>query len=129
MYPKDYLYTKDHEWVKVDGDIGTVGITDYAQHELGDVVYVELPNVGDKFRAGESFATVESVKAVSEVYAPVSGEVVEVNETLADHPEKVNEDPYGEGWFVKLKIEVKEELDDLFDAARYEAYIKEEKGE
>jgi glycine cleavage system H protein len=129
MYPKDYLYTKDHEWIKVEGDTGVVGITDYAQHELGDVVYVEFPNVGDRLKAGESFATVESVKAVSEVYAPVSGEVIEVNGVLSENPDKVNEDPHGEGWFIKLKIESKDELEDLFDAARYEAYIKEEKGE
>ena len=97
MYPADYRYTKEHEWIKVEGAIGTIGITDYAQHELGDVVFVELPKVGAKMKAGQSFGTVESVKAVSEIFAPVSGEVAETNPALADAPEKINQDPHGAG--------------------------------
>ena len=103
--PEDLNYTKDHEWVRVKGDEATVGITDHAQNQLGDVVYVELPKVGDKFEASESFGSVESVKAVSEIYMPVSGAVIEVNNSLNDAPEHVNEDPYGEGWLIKLDVE------------------------
>ena len=125
MYPTDYRYTKDHEWIKVDGEIGTVGITDYAQHELGDVVFVELPKVGAKLKAGQSLGTVESVKAVSEIYAPVSGEVTTVNSALADTPEKINSDPHGAAWMIKLKLADKKELNALMDATAYEAYIAE----
>jgi glycine cleavage system H protein len=101
--PDDLQYTQSHEWVRIEGETATIGITDHAQDELGDVVFVELPGEGDTFDAGESFGTVESVKAVSDLYAPVSGEVVEVNSALEDAPENINEDPYGEGWIVKLR--------------------------
>jgi glycine cleavage system H protein len=123
MYPADFRYTKEHEWIKVDGDSGTVGITDYAQHELGDVVFVELPKVGTKLNAGQSLGTVESVKAVSEIYCPVGGEVTAVNSALADAPEKLNQDPHGAAWLVKLKLANKSEAQSLMDAAAYEAYI------
>jgi glycine cleavage system H protein len=125
MYPADYRYTREHEWIKTDGEIGTVGITDYAQHELGDVVFVELPKVGAKLKAGQSLGTVESVKAVSEIYSPVSGEVTEVNSGLADTPEKINADAHGAAWLIKLKLADKKELTALMDAAAYEAYIAE----
>src|SRR5277367_7001637 len=104
MYPAEYRYTKQHEWIDVKGAVGTIGITDYAQRELGDVVFVELPKVGAKIKAGESFGTVESVKAVSEVFSPVSGEVTEVNVALADTPEKLNSDPHGTAWLVRLRL-------------------------
>jgi glycine cleavage system H protein len=123
MYPADFRYTKEHEWIKVDGDSGTVGITDYAQHELGDVVFVELPKVGTKLNAGQSLGTVESVKAVSEIYCPVGGEVTAVNSALAEAPEKLNQDPHGAAWLVKLKLANKSEAQSLMDAAAYEAYI------
>src|SRR5579871_3238567 len=103
-YPANYRYTKEHEWVNVQGNTATVGITDYAQHELGDVVFVELPKPGAKLEAGKSFGTVESVKAVSEIYAPVSGEVVEANGDLHDAPEKINSNPHGAAWLIKLKL-------------------------
>ena len=103
-YPSDYRYTKEHEWVRVEGDVATVGITDYAQHELGDVVYVELPKPGAKLNAGQSFGTVESVKAVSDIYAPVAGEVTEVNSSLSETPEAINKDPHGKAWLIKLKL-------------------------
>lgn len=122
MYPTDYRYTKEHEWIKADG---TVGITDYAQHSLGDVVYVELPKVGTKVEAGKSFGTVESVKAVSELYSPASGEVAAVNETLANSPEKINQDPHGEAWLLKIKITNPTELNSLMDAPAYENYVRE----
>jgi glycine cleavage system H protein len=125
MYPADYRYTKEHEWIKVDGETGTIGITDYAQHELGDVVFVELPKVGTKLKAGQSLGTVESVKAVSEIYSPVSGEVTEVNSALSDTPEKINADPHGAAWLVKLKLADKKELTGLMNAAAYETYIAE----
>ena len=102
--PEELQYTKSHEWVRTEGDTATIGITDHAQEELGDIVYVELPEEGATFGTGDSFGTVESVKAVSDLYTPVGGEVVEVNEALEDSPEKINEDPYGEGWMVKLRI-------------------------
>ena len=117
-------FTKDHEWVRLDGEVATVGITDYAQPQFGDVVFVELPEVGRKVVAGKEAAVVESVKAASEVYAPVSGEVVEVNEALADDPALVNGDPKGEGWFVKLRIENQGDLDDLLDEAAYKEYCE-----
>jgi glycine cleavage system H protein len=121
--PGELKYTRSHEWVREEGDTVTVGITDHAQEELGDVVFVELPQVGDSFGAGESFGVVESVKAVSDLYAPVGGEVVEVNESLNDSPEKVNEDPYGEGWMIKLRAEGS---GDLLSAADYEKHLSEE---
>jgi len=129
MYPKDYRYTKEHERIKAEGATGTVGITDYAQHELGDVVYVELPKPGAKITAGQSFGTVESVKAVSEIYSPVSGEVLEVNAALANEPEKINQDPHGAAWLVKLKLANPAEISGLMDASAYEAYIAEKQKE
>lgn len=128
-FPEDYLYTKQHEWVKVNGDIATVGISDHAQKELGDVVFVELPKVGDTFDTNEPFGNVESVKAVSEVFCPVAGEVVEINQELVGSPQLVNEDPYGDAWFIKLKISNPEELKELFNAAEYEQYVAEESAE
>jgi glycine cleavage system H protein len=125
MYPSDYRYTKEHEWVHVDGSTGTIGITSYAQHELGDVVFVEFPKSGATITAGVSFGTVESVKAVSDIYAPVSGQVTEVNSTLADAPEKINSDPHGEGWLIKAKLTNPAELSKLMDAAAYEAFVTE----
>jgi glycine cleavage system H protein len=121
--PQDLRYTKSHEWVRTEDDTATVGITDHAQEELGDVVFVELPSVGDTFEAGDTFGTVESVKAVSDIYAPVSGEVVEVNTALEDSPEKINEDPFGEGWIVKLKTSGSP--DGLLSAADYEKVMNE----
>ncbi|HWC77175.1 MAG TPA: glycine cleavage system protein GcvH [Blastocatellia bacterium] len=127
--PEDLSYTKDHEWVRVKAENATVGITDHAQHQLGDVVYVELPKVGDSFEAAEPFGSVESVKAVSEVYMPVGGTVVEVNESLNDSPEKVNQDPYGSGWMIIIKMEKPSQVDALLTAIEYEDYIKEEASE
>jgi glycine cleavage system H protein len=127
--PEDLSYTKDHEWVRPKGDQATVGITDHAQHQLGDVVYVELPKVGDKFEASEPFGSVESVKAVSEVYMPLGGSVVEVNESLNDSPEQVNEDPYGDGWMIRIKIDNPAQVDALLTSIEYEDYIKEEAAE
>jgi glycine cleavage system H protein len=124
-YPAKLRYTKEHEWVKVDELVGTVGITDYAQSELGDVVFVELPERGRQLTAGEELGTIESVKAVSEIYAPVSGEVMEVNESLRDHPEKVNADPYGEGWLLRLKLTRPAESDTLLSADDYRSHVEE----
>ncbi len=121
--PQDLRYTKSHEWVRTEDGVATVGITDHAQEELGDVVFVELPESGATFEAGDSFGVVESVKAVSDLYAPVSGEVVEVNSALEDAPEKVNEDPYGDGWIVKLRVS---DEGDLISAADYEKVLEEE---
>ncbi|HWG58481.1 MAG TPA: glycine cleavage system protein GcvH [Candidatus Acidoferrales bacterium] len=129
MYPSEYRYTKDHEWIKVEGSTGTIGITDYAQHELGDVVFVELPKVGAALKAGESFGTVESVKAVSEIFAPVSGEVAEINSALADSPEKINQDPHGAAWLLKLRLANPADAAALMDAAAYQAYISEQSKE
>ena len=123
MYPSEYRYTQEHEWVSVKGDIATIGITDYAQHELGDVVYVEMPAAGTKLKAGEPFGTVESVKAVSDIYAPISGEVTEINAGLGAAPESVNQDPHGAGWLVKTKIAAPAELSGLMDAVAYQAFI------
>ncbi|MEP6719661.1 MAG: glycine cleavage system protein GcvH [bacterium] len=122
--PEDLHYSKDHEWVRVDGNIAIVGITDYAQDSLGDVVYVELPKAGEKFAANESFGSVESVKAVSEVFSPVSGEIEEVNDSLTDEPEKVNTDPYGDGWMIRVKMSASGEVDSLLTAAEYEDFTK-----
>lgn len=127
--PEDLSYTKDHEWVSVKGNEAKIGITDHAQKQLGDVVYVELPKVGDKFEASEPFGSVESVKAVSEIYMPVNGAVIEVNETLNDSPEQVNEDPYGDGWMIRIKIDNPAQVDALLTAVEYEDYIKEEAAE
>ena len=125
MYPADYRYTKDHEWIKVDGSSGTVGITDYAQHELGDVVFVELPKVGAKIKAGESLGSVESVKAVSDIFSPVSGAITEINTSLVDAPEKINQDPHGTAWLVRLKLDDPKEANSLMDAKAYQAYVDE----
>ena len=121
--PENLRYSKDHEWVKVDGDIASIGITDYAQHSLGDVVYVDLPRAGDKFGMHEAFGSVESVKAVSEIFTPVSGEVVEVNDGLNDTPEKVNADPYRDAWFVKIKMDNAGEADAMLSGDEYEEYL------
>jgi glycine cleavage system H protein len=128
-FPEDCLYTKQHEWVRVNGDIATVGISEHAQKELGDVVFVELPKVGDTFDTNEPFGNVESVKAVSEVFCPLAGEVVEINQELVGSPQWVNEDPYGDAWFIKLSISNPDELKDLFSAAEYEEYVAEESTE
>ena len=117
-------YSEEHEWIRVEGDEGVLGISDYAQDQLSDVVYVELPEVGDTFEVGDIFATVESVKAASDVYLPVSGEILEINEELEDSPELVNKDPYGEAWFVRLSIADPSELDDLMDAEAYQAFVE-----
>jgi len=124
--PDDLHYSKDHEWVRVDGNVAIVGITDYAQDSLGDVVYVELPKAGDEFAANEPFGSVESVKAVSEVFSPVSGEIVGTNEALADAPEKVNTDPYGDGWMIRVQMSNAGEVDSLLTAAEYEDFTKAE---
>jgi glycine cleavage system H protein len=127
MYPENYRYTKEHEWVLVEGDTGTVGITDHAQEELGDIVYVDLPKVGAHLDQGKSLGSVESVKAVSDVYCPVSGEVTEVNPTLAEKPENLNTDPHGAAWLVKLRLSNPAEVQGLMTAADYQAYIGAEK--
>ena len=124
--PDNLHYSKDHEWVRVEGDTAVIGITDHAQEQLGDVVYVELPKAGESFAAHESFGSVESVKAVSEIFTPVSGEVDEANESLNDEPEKVNKDPYGEGWMIKMKMSAAGEVDSLLTAAEYEDFTKAE---
>ncbi|MFO7310764.1 MAG: glycine cleavage system protein GcvH [Bacillota bacterium] len=124
MYPEDLRYSKEHEWVRQEGNRVRVGITYYAQHELGDVVFVDLPQEGSIFQAGEAFAVVESVKAVSDIYAPVSGRVVEVNRELADRPELINQDPYGAGWIAVLEMENPAELEDLLDAEAYRALVE-----
>ena len=122
-YPANYRYTKEHEWVDVKGDVATIGITDYAQHELGDVVFVELPKAGSKIEAGKTFGTVESVKAVSDIYAPASGEVIEANGDLQNTPEKINTDPHVAGWLIKVRLANPAEISGLMDTAAYEAYI------
>ncbi len=123
MYPADFRYTKDHEWIKVEGSTGTIGITDYAQHELGDVVFVELPKVGARIKAGETFGSVESVKAVSDIFSPVSGEITEVNSALIDAPEKINSDPHGSAWLVRIKLNDASETNSLMDAKAYQTYV------
>ena len=124
--PEDLHYSKDHEWVRVDGGEAVIGITDYAQNSLGDVVYVELPKPGDEFGANESFGSVESVKAVSEVFTPVAGEITKINESLAEEPEKVNADPYGDGWMIRIRMSNPGEVDSLLTAAEYEDFTKAE---
>jgi glycine cleavage system H protein len=128
MYPEDYLYTKDHEWIFIQGDKATVGITEFAQKELGDVVYVDLPEVGDSFEASEPFGSVESVKAVSEVFCPVGGEVVEVNSKLEDTPEMVNESPHQKAWMIRIQLSNPDEAKELLSAEEYEEYIQEQAG-
>lgn len=124
-YPDDFYYTKDHEWIKIQGNTGIIGITEYAQKQLGDIVYIELPEIGDRFEAGDPIGSIESVKAVSEVFCPVSGEIKEVNEKVATEPDLVNSDAHGAGWLVKIKVEDKSELDDLMDSDEYQEYIEE----
>jgi glycine cleavage system H protein len=121
--PEQYRYTKEHEWVSVEGSTGTIGITDHAQHELGDIVFVDLPKVGTALSKGETLGSVESVKAVSDIYAPVSGEVIEANEKLAASPELLNSNPFTEGWLVKVKLSSPEETKNLLTAAEYQTYI------
>jgi glycine cleavage system H protein len=128
-YPTNYRYTKEHEWIHADGSSATIGITDYAQHELGDVVFVEVPAAGAKIVTGKAFSSVESVKAVSEIYAPANGEVLESNAALQNKPELINNDPHGEGWLVKIKLSNPAELNSLMDAKVYEAYIEQQKKE
>lgn len=123
MYPENYRYTKEHEWVLVEGDIGTIGITDHAQKELGDIVYVDLPRVGSSVSLGKTLGSVESVKAVSDIYAPISGEVTEVNDILSTAPEKLNEDPHGAAWLVKIRLSSADEINQLLTAADYQSYI------
>jgi len=123
-FPEDLKYTREHEWVAVDGSVATIGITDHAQAQLGDVVFVELPSVGDRVEKADAFGVVESTKAVSDVYAPLSGEVAEVNDDLPDNPELLNEDPYGDGWMVKVTIGDKADLDDLMTADEYRKFIE-----
>jgi glycine cleavage system H protein len=125
-YPTNYRYTKEHEWIGVDGGIGTIGITDYAQNSLGDIVYVDSPKVGDEVKGNTTFGSVESVKAVSDLYSPVSGTVTEVNETLKTEPDKINAAPH-ETWIIKVKLSDPAEFEKLLDAAAYEAFIAEEK--
>ncbi|MBN2460000.1 MAG: glycine cleavage system protein GcvH [Candidatus Cloacimonetes bacterium] len=124
MVLKDLYYTETHEWVKVDGNQAYIGITDYAQHELGDIVYIELPDEGDEVMAGEAFGSIEAVKAVEDLVAPISGEVLEVNTDLVDTPELINKSPYEDGWLIKIKIADKSELDQLLDFEAYEEIIK-----
>ncbi len=126
-FPEDYKYSKEHEWVLVEGNVATIGITDFAQDQLGDIVFVELPAVGDKVSKEDAFGVVESVKAVSDIYAPVSGKVLEVNDDLPENPEMLNEDAYGDGWIIKIEMSDPEELSDLLSAAEYEEYVAEEK--
>lgn len=126
--PANLRYTQDHEWALIEGNLVTVGVTDYAVQELGDVVFIELPDVGDTVDQEAVFGTIESVKAVSELYAPVSGEVVEVNDDLVDAPETVNEDPYGDAWILKIELSDPSELDALLTAEQYEAYLQELQG-
>ncbi len=123
MYPTSYRYSKEHEWLNVEGAQATLGITEYAQQELGDVVFVQLPKVGAQVKAGQSFGSIESVKAVSDIFSPVSGEVTEINPALADAPEKINQDPHGAAWLVKIRLADPKETAGLMDAAAYEAYI------
>lgn len=127
MYPENFLYTKEHEYVFVEGDTGTVGITDHAQAELGDIVYVDLPKVGAQVQSGSSLGSVESVKAVSDIYSPVSGEIVAINEILADAPETLNADPHGVAWLVKIRLSDQAEIKHLLSSADYQSYIGAEK--
>ncbi|HEX2835917.1 MAG TPA: glycine cleavage system protein GcvH [Thermoanaerobaculia bacterium] len=126
--PEDNRYAKSHEYVHLEGDIATIGITDYAQKELGDVVFVELPQVGSQLEAADELGSIESVKAVSELFAPVSGEVVEVNEALADNPALINTDPFGDGWMIRVKVSDPTEVDELMTAEEYDEYVEKESG-
>jgi len=126
MTPDDLLYTKEHEWVRLSEDVGVIGITDHAQKELGDIVYVELPKVGDKFDAGQAFGSVESVKAVSELFLPLSGEVIEINEDVGNAPETINADPYGNGWLIRIRLRDSAETADLMSNEEYDEYTAEQ---
>lgn len=128
-FPEGLRYSKEHEWVMVEDNVATIGITEYAQQELGEVVYVELPEVGEKIVKDEPFGSVESVKAVSDIYAPVSGTVLEVNDALPESPETINEDPYGDGWMIKVEMSDADELKDLMDAESYAEYVEQQKEE
>ncbi|MFZ0787210.1 MAG: glycine cleavage system protein GcvH [Candidatus Acidiferrales bacterium] len=125
MYPADYRYTKEHQWIQVDGSTATLGITDYAQQELGDIISVELPKLGAQLKAGQFLGTVESVKAVSDLMSPVSGEVAEINTKLKDAPETINKDPHASGWIAKIRLADAKELDGLLDAAAYQKFVEE----
>ncbi|HSA58193.1 MAG TPA: glycine cleavage system protein GcvH [bacterium] len=125
-FPEDLKYSKEHEWVRVSGNIATIGVSDFAQDQLGEVVFVELPDEGEEFEKDDAFGVIESVKSVNDIYAPLSGKIVEVNDPVVDSPEIVNEDPYVEGWLVKIEISDPKELGELMSAKDYEAYIKEE---
>jgi glycine cleavage system H protein len=127
MYPTDCRYTREHEWVRIEDDVCILGITDFAQKELGEVVFVELPEVGHVFDAHDEIGTIESVKAVAEVYTPIAGEIVEINDALADDPAAVNDDPHGDGWLVKVKYSSSKDFDDLMTAEQYEAFTQEGK--
>jgi glycine cleavage system H protein len=124
MYPSEYIYSREHEWVRVEDDVCVLGITEFAQQELGEVVFVELPEVGQVFNSGDEVGTIESVKAVAEIYSPVAGEVVEINEAVVDDPELINEDPHGEGWLIKVRFSSAADLKDLMNAEKYEEYVK-----
>ncbi|MCK6552989.1 glycine cleavage system protein GcvH [Candidatus Binatia bacterium] len=125
-FPDDLKYSKEHEWVLVEGSVATIGITDYAQEQLGDIVFVELPAIGDKVSKDDAFGVVESVKSVNDIYAPISGKVLEANDDLPENPEMVNDDPYGDGWMIKIEVSDAEELDDLMTADEYKEYVAEE---
>jgi glycine cleavage system H protein len=124
MYPKDFYYSKDHEWVKIEGDNATVGITDFAQKHLGDVVYIELPAIGTRLDVHQTIGVVESVKAVSDVYSPISGEVIAVNDGLNDSPEMMNQDPHGKGWIIRMKVKDKTDQEKLMNSVDYEKYLE-----
>ncbi|MGB7292008.1 MAG: glycine cleavage system protein GcvH [Thermodesulfobacteriota bacterium] len=126
--PEELKYTDEHEWAKIEDELVVIGITDYAQDALGEIVYIELPSEGDEITKGDSFGGVESTKSVSDLYAPVSGEVVEVNESLLDSPETINEDPYGDGWLIKVRIHDSDEFDELMDSEQYSEFIEKETG-
>jgi glycine cleavage system H protein len=125
MYPENFRYTKEHEWVSVEGDVGTIGITDHAQHELGDIVYVDLPKIGATAAQGKTIGSVESVKAVSDIYSPVSGEVIEINEKLTEKPELLNESPHGDAWLYRVRLSAPDEVQKLMNTADYRTYIGE----
>jgi glycine cleavage system H protein len=129
MYPQEFLYSREHEWIRVDESIGTIGITDHAQKELGDIVFVELPKVGDHVAAGESFGTIESVKAVSEIYSPVTGDVTAVNAKVQANPEMLNADPHAEAWLIRVRLLDRSELENLMNAEDYEMYIQAQKAQ
>jgi glycine cleavage system H protein len=127
MTPTDLLFTKEHEWLRIDGSVGTVGISDHAQKELGEIVYVELPKPGTRYASGDTYGSVESVKAVSELFLPVAGEIVEINEDLGSAPEKINEDPYGTGWMIRIRLTAPSEIADLMSAEEYDEFTQEGK--